>query len=500
MNHEGRKKKKISNIALGREYNGCGLLIKLKDYYLFMYLQRIQVPDFRALKDIDISFEKEFIPRIFPLGSQNGGGKSTLLQLIFVLLHCSGNPDRVEFIQNLLSGFQVNHESGKRTLAIIDIWDGSKTITLEFFVSNESYIVNLLKEDGEDDEIKLIRHHKLIRYYNFHEERFLSEKISPLQDEIDKLDKLLQPVLKDKLNNQDNVLGISSQSKGELIFKQIGETHSKINDEIKVCNEYKQLLIDLLENKHLFYICNFNPCNNSTIEKLICKIDGIDIKEANVFCNKLSNKIFLTAHVSQIFLFLKPANRKSLFKTQKNNQFNYYQQIKTANSKLPGFFTYDFLSIDILLKSFKKARDDDFQEAVKQRGNYGNNYVKLLDELNNLLSNKKINVEPDLSGVNFKIDGDETELYPEDLSHGELKRLCIYMWLKHNNIENAIVLMDELEISFHPDWQYQIVRDLEEWGATNQYILATHSYELCNAVTPAHVKELDPKLQPRKIQ
>ena len=119
---------------------------------------------------------------------------------------------------------------------------------------------------------------------------------------------------------------------------------------------------------------------------------------------------------------------------------------------------------------------------------------------NNLLSNKKINVQPDLSGINFKIDGDETELYPEDLSHGELKRLCIYMWLKHNKIEDAIVLMDELEISFHPDWQYQIVRDLEEWGASNQYILATHSYELCNAVTPAHVKELDPKLQARTIQ
>jgi predicted ATP-binding protein involved in virulence len=47
-----------------------------------MHLQRIQVPDFRVLKDVDISFEKEFTPRIFPLGSQNGGGKSTLLQLI----------------------------------------------------------------------------------------------------------------------------------------------------------------------------------------------------------------------------------------------------------------------------------------------------------------------------------------------------------------------------------------------------------------------------------
>ena len=55
-----------------------------------MHIQRIQVPDFRALKDVDITFEKEFTPRIFPIGSQNGGGKSTLLQLIFVLFHCSG--------------------------------------------------------------------------------------------------------------------------------------------------------------------------------------------------------------------------------------------------------------------------------------------------------------------------------------------------------------------------------------------------------------------------
>lgn len=58
-----------------------------------MKLQRVQVPDFRVLKNVDISFEKDFLPNIFPLGSQNGGGKSTLLQLIFVLLHCSG--DRV---------------------------------------------------------------------------------------------------------------------------------------------------------------------------------------------------------------------------------------------------------------------------------------------------------------------------------------------------------------------------------------------------------------------
>jgi energy-coupling factor transporter ATP-binding protein EcfA2 len=334
-----------------------------------MHLQRIQVPDFRVLKDVDISFEKEFTPRIFPLGSQNGGGKSTLLQLIFVLLHCAGNPDRLEFIQNLLHGFEVNDESGKRTLAIIDIWDSSKTVKLDFFVCNESFI-------PKDNEV-----------------------------------------------TEDNERTLSRRSPRANILK-------------------KHNLLD---------ITNLNLRDNNSFnfgERLVCQTNDTDtdIVEIETFLTDLSNKMFLTAHISQIFLFLEPDNRKSLFKTQANNQTNYYQQIKTANSKLPGFFTYDFLSIDILIEAFKKARDDDFKQAVEKGGNYGNNYVKLLDELNNLLSNKKINVQPDLSGINFKIDGDDTELYPEDLSHGELKRLCIYMWLKHNKIEDSIVLMDELEI------------------------------------------------------
>ncbi|CCI17390.1 hypothetical protein MICAF_2750001 [Microcystis aeruginosa PCC 9807] len=35
--------------------------------------------------------------------------------------------------------------------------------------------------------------------------------------------------------------------------------------------------------------------------------------------------------------------------------------------------------------------------------------------------------------------------------------------------------MDEIEIALHPDWQYRIIEDLQEWEPSNQYILATHS-------------------------
>ncbi|QXE26471.1 hypothetical protein B6N60_05204 [Richelia sinica FACHB-800] len=494
-----------------------------------MHIQRIQVPDFRALKNVDISFEKEFTPRIFPLGSQNGGGKSTLLQLIFVLLHCAGNPDRVQFIQNLLYGFEVNDESGKRTLAIIDIWDGSKTVRIDFLTCNESYILKLLVENQEIDlisdfnlsistEIKVKRkkisylerkittletsNTRLANLGKYETRKFMLEKeYNDLEKEFafnfifDRLD----------ITHIDNIISFDDFTRrmSNIIEKRIEKYRVELGQERYKYERLNNLLnsyYDLCEKKKLIHICElFSSENEPNQQALLCKVSQINIDKTNEFLSRLSNQIFLTAHVSQIFLFLSSDDRKSLFKKQKNNQANYYQQIKTANSKLPGFFTYDFLAIDILIEAFKKARDEDFKQAVEQGGNYGNNYVKLLAELNSLLNNKKINVQTDLSGINFRIDGDETELYPEDLSHGELKRLCIYMWLKYNNIKDAIVLMDELEISFHPDWQYQIVRDLEEWGATNQYILATHSYEICQAVTPAHVKELEPKLRSKTI-
>lgn len=100
-----------------------------------------------------------------------------------------------------------------------------------------------------------------------------------------------------------------------------------------------------------------------------------------------------------------------------------------------------------------------------------------------------------IEGVHFKTNTGN-EIYPEDLSHGELKRLSIYAWIQSRSMQDSIVLMDEIENGFHPDWQYQIVVDLTEWAPSNQYILATHSYELCQAVTPAHVKEIEPKLLP----
>ncbi|MCP4106834.1 MAG: hypothetical protein GY749_15065 [Desulfobacteraceae bacterium] len=67
-----------------------------------MFLKRLKIHNFRVLKNAELHFEPEFTPTIYPLGSLNGGGKSTLLQLVFTLLHCSFNKSKHKYLGNLL--------------------------------------------------------------------------------------------------------------------------------------------------------------------------------------------------------------------------------------------------------------------------------------------------------------------------------------------------------------------------------------------------------------
>jgi predicted ATPase len=478
-----------------------------------MKLLRIRVPDFRILQDVDINFDKKFSPNIFPLGSQNGGGKSTLLQLIFILLHCCVNPERKVFIKNLLQGFVVNDDSSERDLATINIWDGEKEVELRFLVCKIDYIETWQDNGYKDNEN--------FRLSNFQEIEDIRKKISKTEQDIERIEKAInkleidQKIASDSMK-RNRLMEVMSdlRSAGIIKLRSRLSTIEEFKEELENMLEiYKinldefshkqsklkiiiQKLSSLLSDKNLLYICNYSSfLNEKEEEVLLCQIDkNLDIKQAEDWLRNLEEKIFLAAPISQVFLFTSQTSRRLLF--QQNSHRDYDLDLQTSKSKLPGLFTYDFFPVDLLIKAFTTARDEDFRDAIDTEGNYGTRYKNLLNELNLILVNKKVTIAKDFSKVKFKLDkGDDSiEIYPEDLSHGELKRLSIYMWIKYNKIEDAIVLMDEIEIALHPDWQYQIIADLEQWSPNNQYILATHSYELCQALTPAHVRELEPKL------
>lgn len=494
-----------------------------------MHLLRVQVPDFRGLKNIDITFEKDFVPSIFPLGSQNGGGKSTLLQLIFMLLHCSVDEDKKPFLQNLLQGFKVADGQDKINLAIIDIWNEAKIVQIVFFACKDSFLkksasLNIKIQNIEDIIFYPVKQFKVMEKQIADLELVKNsltlsshrlDTIKNIEDNQQRFDTaksefmFIQQVISNSrvsalisvVNSKKNVSIKEIQSFQDEIKHKLEEVENNVNNLKNTygsCEENWQNIIEYLTEKNMKYICNYSSekiSNNQQNEALLCNLNNIDRKKINDFLNILSDKIFLAAPSTQVFLFLDRSTRGLLFKSHSQTNEHYFDKIQKSKSQLKGFFTYDFLDVDLLIEAFKAARDKDFKEAI-ETGKYGNSYQTLVNELRFLLSSKTINIDKDLSGVNFRLDnnGETIELYPEDLSHGELKRLSIYIWLKSRNIEDAIVLMDEVEIAFHPDWQYQIISDLKEWAPSNQYILATHSYALCEALTPAHVKEIEPKL------
>jgi AAA ATPase domain len=507
-----------------------------------MHLKRIRVPNFRVLKDVDISFEPDLVPRIFPLGSINGGGKSTLLQLIFTLLHCPGKYERLPYLQNILDDFTLDDDSSYRDLANLELIIDGQEIELDFFICDRNYIdrdLNIVDSDNKiielDPDIKIASltslHNSLDNSFEFISRvkarlealikkianREFKKKASEYNDifehffndfknikiseqEVNFIDRFIPDKRIRALSLELNQLKLDSDESKHIALELLSNILNAIDrrESELLKNKERNLKVQTVSNRKnalesiTLFICYCNESKEEGELFFMCNIKNIAF--SNVL-SKLTDRIFLAAPVTQVFQFLEPADKLLLFRAEEDGD-TYHSRIDTAKSSLEGFFPYDFLAVDLLVQAFTDARDDDFKQAIST-GEYGSKYQKIIAELTQILGNKKANLDLDLGGVNFtKIDehGKTIKLYPSDLSHGELKRLTLYVWLKYNKIDDAIVLMDEVEIALHPDWQYGIINDLQTWAPNNQYILATHSYELCQALTPAHVKEIEPKL------
>ncbi|MBU3157645.1 AAA family ATPase [Clostridium estertheticum] len=61
------------------------------------------------------------------------------------------------------------------------------------------------------------------------------------------------------------------------------------------------------------------------------------------------------------------------------------------------------------------------------------------------------------------------------LSSGEKQLFLRGLSLKFLEANNSIILIDEPEISLHPEWQQKIIKVYENIGVNNQLIIATHS-------------------------
>jgi AAA domain, putative AbiEii toxin, Type IV TA system len=450
-----------------------------------MYVEKIEIPAFRVLRDVVLEFGGGYDPQIFPIGSENGGGKSTLLQLVFALLHCSAEESRLPYLRNLLASDFYAGDEDERMLARLTVRIEGESHALEFISLHSRFLGQKL-----DDPPRL----------GFKVEVELGRTVSAL------------PKLKAQLENHRSGLfrGNDDQDDPEITRLQRKiESLSSASEALKV--DLKRITA-LMEALNYRYIKTYECPTPKGLETraLICRIRGQSASKTRELLRAAGSKVFLLGPSNQQYLFLGKDARKALLLatpprsgTETNTnapkprpQLQYLSRLDEAEAAMAGFYAYDWLSVEPLVQLFASARDEDFKDVVRT-GSYGTSYTTLIGHVNGLLLGKKVRPLDNLSGVEFIVEdekGQETTLSPEDLSQGELKRLMIYAWLKANRAVDALVLIDEIEASLHPDWQLGIVRDLQEWAPKNQYLLATHSYELCQALTPRHVRELQPRL------
>jgi predicted ATP-binding protein involved in virulence len=266
-------------------------------------------------------------------------------------------------------------------------------------------------------------------------------------------------------------------SRKASLYNNIDELES-INDEIQ--NNISHLESSL-DKDNLFYITHLIEEKNVVLLKTAMP---------QKLLVDLSKKVFLTAPSSQIFLFLSDAEKQDIFSEFNNSSSSYYDNVEEAKEGLDNFFTYDFASTELILKSFQKASDEDLKEKRKT-GHYGIKYDELRNELKDFLDKKEITENEEGNKVIFKSKGTKEELAPEDLSHGELKKLGIYIWLKYIVEEDSIVLMDEVDIALHPKWQYELIKDLTCWSKDSQFLLATHSPQIIGSTYYKNIIKLD---------
>ena len=97
-----------------------------------MRLKNVVIHKFRNFENVEIDFEKMDFPDVFSIASVNGGGKSTLLQFIFIMLNCMVDNRKNKYIKNILNRNEFNKTSNKVADFIIE--DDNKSFYLNFII------------------------------------------------------------------------------------------------------------------------------------------------------------------------------------------------------------------------------------------------------------------------------------------------------------------------------------------------------------------------------
>ena len=453
-----------------------------------MQLSRVEIIKYKNFENIIIDFEKLDFSSVYSIASKNGSGKSTILEFIFIMLHCFMDEKKKNYIKNLLKDDFLGQEN---IIIKLNLNHNSVDYHIEFFTTSviwENYDFNLyldldeldkdieVNKDKKDKYSKILMLKKILTEFKrvtplfknkFRDTEYIFNSLG-LQEEYNNL--RIDSNQKKVVTNYIELIEIALKNpdiKSDNIqdLKEIYDTNSTMLKELK----------DTLDKQNLQYITHLDEDR-----VLLIKTDM-----SFELLAELSKKVYLIAPSSQVFHFLKVEDKLEIF----DSIVSYSSVLENIKKDLENFYTYDFASTQLILNSFKKASQDDLK-IKRKTGKYGIQYDKLTYELKSLLDDKEVLESEDGDRIIFKLKSTGKELFPEDLSHGELRKLGVYIWIKYITEEDSIILMDEPDIALHPKWQYDLVKDLTKWS-NSQFLLATHSPQIISSTHYKNIIKLD---------
>ena len=249
-----------------------------------MFLKKIHIHDYKIFNNIEMNFEKSEISNVFSLASVNGGGKSTLLQFIFIMLNCFIDESKKFYIKNLLEGIHLKNNDKKELINFIINHDNID-YNLDFLIVSPTF---------QDIEFHLYNEREKLKIQLMHSNR----KLRQLEREFK------------NVRYEDKRLRYNEFTRDEQFYKkELKQEQDLIKSELHlVSHQWESLQIDL-KNSGLRYITHIDDENI-----LLIKTDMDD-----ELLKKLSEKVFLASPSSQVFHFFQKEAKNLIFKSLKKS-------------------------------------------------------------------------------------------------------------------------------------------------------------------------------------
>jgi predicted ATP-binding protein involved in virulence len=183
------------------------------------------------------------------------------------------------------------------------------------------------------------------------------------------------------------------------------------------------------------------------------------------------------------------------------------EQLKKDLSDIAGQIESADPSLSMYLQTSSKDKQKELSALVSSLENNKAYFAhQMMEKVNMAISTfipeiKRLWIEHSADGTQMKVDRNGVVISPSQLSQGEkslvaligdlARRMILLNPSRDNAFDgNGIVLIDEIDLHLHPDWQQKVVARLKATFSNIQFILTTHSPQVLSTVHKQNIRVL----------